>query len=257
VTVVNQALEVAITGPPSGALFEVGDTVNFTGTFTDNAGDTHTAQWTFVSASTTISQSGSVNEATGGVTASQVFATPGVYLVTLEVTDQCGSTGIADTVDGLMAMVVVYDPDGGFVTGGGWINSPPGAYIADPSLNGKASFGFVAKYHNGASVPSGNTEFQFRAGNFNFKSAQYEWLVVAGARAQFKGSGKVNGSGNYGFMLTAIDGQVNGGGGADKFRIKIWDKNNNDALVYDNQPGADDNSNPTTTLGGGSIVIHR
>jgi len=28
--------------------------------------------------------------------------------------------------------------------------------------------------------------------------------------------------------------QLNGGGGADKFRIKIWDKNNNDAIVYDN-----------------------
>jgi hypothetical protein len=41
-------------------------------------------------------------------------------------------------------------------------------------------------------------------------------LVIAGARAQYKGLGTVNGSGNYGFLLTAIDGQVNGGGGVDK-----------------------------------------
>lgn len=37
-----------------------------------------------------------------------------------------------------------------------------------------------------------------------------------------KGSGTINGSGNYRFMLTAIDGQVNGGGSIDKFRNKIW-----------------------------------
>jgi hypothetical protein len=43
----------------------------------------------------------------------------------------------------------------------------------------------------------------------------------------------------------------------DKFRIKIWDKTNNDATVYDNQLNAPDTTDPTTLLGGGSIVIHR
>ena len=37
--------------------------------------------------------------------------------------------------------------------------------------------------------PSGATEFQFQAGSFNFKSTSYEWLVVAGAKAQYKGAG--------------------------------------------------------------------
>jgi len=36
-------------------------------------------------------------------------------------------------------------------------------------------------------------------------------------------------------MLTAIDGQVNGGGGVDKFRIKIWDSATGQ-VIYDNQP---------------------
>jgi hypothetical protein len=36
--------------------------------------------------------------------------------------------------------------------------------------------------------------------------------VVAGARAQFKGSGRINNAGDYGFLLTAIDGQRPGGG---------------------------------------------
>ena len=57
--------------------------------------------------------------------------------------------------------------------------------------------------------------------------------------------------------ITAFDGQINGGGGVDKFRIKIWDKDNNDAVVYDNQLGVNDNSDPTTVVNdGGSIVIH-
>ena len=91
----------------------------------------------------------------------------------------------------------------GFVTGGGWINSPAGAYVADPALAGKATFGFVSKYKKGMTVPEGNTEFQFHAAGLNFKSTSYQWLVVAGANAKFKGVGTINGAGNYGFMLTA------------------------------------------------------
>jgi hypothetical protein len=88
-----------------------------------------------------------------------------------------------------------------------------------------------------------------------FKSTSYQWLVVSGARAQYKGSGTLNGAAGYGFLLTAIDGQVNGGGGTDKFRIKIWDANS--VVVYDNQMGAPDDSDPTTVITGGSIVLHK
>lgn len=146
----------------------------------------------------------------------------------------------------------MYDPNGGFVTGGGWINSPEGALFGS-SLTGKATFGFVSKYLPGATTPTGQTEFQFKAGNLNFHSSVYEWLVVAGARAQYKGTGTINGAGNYGFMLTAIDGALLGGGGVDRFRIKITGVG---GVVYDNQPGAPDGDEPTTVLGGGSIVIH-
>ena len=108
-------------------------------------------------------------------------------------------------------------------------------------------------------MPTGDTEFQFKAGNLNFKSTAYQWLVVAGARAQFKGWGTINGVGNYAFLLTTIDGQVAGGGGADRFRIKIWDEGSG-TQVYDNQAGTDDNTglfSSGTLLQGGSVVIHR
>ena len=81
--------------------------------------------------------------------------------------------------------------------------------------------------------------------------------MVAGARAQYNGTGTINGSGNYKFLLTAIDGQLPGGGGDDKFRIKIWDETNGTVtVVYDKQMGLADDGNPTTLLGGGSIKIH-
>jgi hypothetical protein len=38
--------------------------------------------------------------------------------------------------------------------------------------------------------------------------------------------------------------------------MKIWDKNNGNAIVYDNQRNAADSANPTTVLGGGNLVIH-
>ncbi|MGE0883538.1 MAG: HYR domain-containing protein [Blastocatellales bacterium] len=251
VTVTNPDPVVSINAPASGAIFAKGAPVSFSGSFTDNPG-AHTANWTFDS----INVPGVVTEATGAVSATYTFNTPGVYLVTLTVDDNCGGSGTADTVGGLQAMVVIYDPTGGFVTGGGWINSPPGAYVPDPTLTGKANFGFVSKYKKGSSVPEGDTEFQFKAANLNFKSTVYEWLVVAGPKAQFKGSGKINNAGDYRFILTAIDGQINGGGGLDKFRIRIWN-NSGGGLVYDNQLNAPDSADPTTVLGGGNIVIHK
>ena len=89
-------------------------------------------------------------------------------------------------------------------------------------------------------------------------SESYDWLVVnqGGTNAQFKGTGTINGEGEYGFMLTAIDGQINGGGGEDKFRIKIWDIAT-DIVVYDNKMGEVDESSNATELGGGSIIIHK
>jgi hypothetical protein len=124
------------------------------------------------------------------------------------------------------------------------------------SLTGKANFGFVAKYKKGSTELTGQTEFQFKAGDLNFHSDEYIWLVIAGARAQYKGTGTINGSGNYGFKLTAIDGQVSGGGGIDKIRLKIWNKNDNDLIVYDSGLGVSDDEAPSIELGGGKIIIH-
>jgi PKD repeat protein len=153
---------------------------------------------------------------TSPASASHTYAEAGVYPVQVTVMDDGGM----DTQT--YQYIVVYDPSSGFVTGGGWIMSPEGAYAADPTLTGKANFGFNAKYKKGANTPDGQTEFHFQVADFNFHSTEYDWLVVAGAKAKFKGTGTINGEGNYGFMLTATDSAINGGGDVDGFRIKIW-----------------------------------
>jgi hypothetical protein len=179
----------------------------------------------------------------------------GVYAVAMTVTDKDGGSGSSEP-----QYVVVYDPDGGFVTGGGWIDSPSGAYASDPSLTGRATFGFVSKYKKGASRPGGNTEFQFRAAGLHFHSDSYDWLVVSDHRAMYKGTGTLSGSGDYGFLLAAIDAELANDADTDLFRIKIWDKDNDDAIIYDNQVACSDtgdDAEPCTEIGGGSIVIHK
>ena len=173
----------------------------------------------------------------------------GVYTVCVSGADQAGNSGTT------CVLLAVYDPSAGFVTGGGWIYSHPGAYVPDPQLEGKATFGFVSKYKKGATVPDGNTEFKFVAGNLNFSSTSYEWLVLnqGGTNAQFKGAGTINGSldpnGNaYKFILWAGDGT--GLNGADTFRIRIWyEEAGNEFVVYDN--------GTAQVIGGGSIVVHK
>jgi hypothetical protein len=176
-----------------------------------------------------------------------IYPVPEVVSITIRATDQAGHVVLSEPL-----LLAIYDPSGGFVTGGGWINSPPGAYYPDPTMTGKATFGFVSKYKKGTNVPTGDTEFQFHAAKLNFKSTSYDWLVVAGTKAQFKGTGTINGAGTYSFMLSAIDDK----NGSDTFRIKIKDKLS-DALVYDNQLDAPDTADPTTVIGGGSIIVHK
>jgi hypothetical protein len=224
-----------------------GTSITINGSFYDPGTlDTHTA----------IIDWGDITEGPIAVTSpiqqAHTYSGPGVYTVTLTVNDDdVGSD--TDTFQ----YIVIYDPTDGFVTGGGWIMSPEGAYTPDPTLTGKANFGFVSKYKKGQQNPTGNTEFNFKVADLNFHSNDYDWMVIAGPKAIYKGTGTINDEGNYGFLLSAIDGDINGGGGIDKFRIKIWDKDNNDEIIYDNNIGGDDSDDPVTALGSGQIKIHK
>lgn len=158
--------------------------------------------------------------------------------------NQWNPFGLGDAV----TEYVLYDPwigQAGMVTGGGWFDSPEGAYSANPELVGKATFGFIAKNKKDI-TPEGNTHFVFKTADLNFHSSSYDWLVVnqAGSNAQFKGWGSVNGEDGYRFMLWAGDNDP------DTFRIKIWTETNSvETVIYDNgshQP-----------IEGGNIVVHK
>jgi hypothetical protein len=221
-------------------LVSVNTPVTASADFTDPGSlDTHTAEWDWGDGATigTVTQ----GPGFGSVSDSHSYTMPGVYTLKLTMMDNDGDFSNQSVYE----FVVVYDPEGGFVTGGGWIDSPTGAYMPDPTLAGKATFGFVSKYKKGTAIPEGNTGFQFKMADLNFQSSDYDWLVVTGSDyARFKGNGTINGEGEYNFMIWAGDGEP------DTFRIKIWEEDEFgvETVIYDN--GSDQ------PVEGGSIVVH-
>ncbi|MDH4140412.1 MAG: PKD domain-containing protein [Coriobacteriia bacterium] len=234
---------VSVTGPaaPVAAGAEVVVEASFTDADTD---DTHTAMIDWGDGCTTdctVREAGGCGTATG----SHVYSNTGAYSVNVRVVDEhsccCSSC---------YEYVVVFDPDAGFVTGRGWIESPAGAYSLDPELSGRADFSFDSRYEKVSPVPEGTTEFSLRAGGLDFRSNTQEWLVVngGGSEARFKGSGTLNGAiapdgEPFKFMISVEDGKP--GGGADTLRLKIWYAD--DTVVYDNGAGQ--------PIAGGSVSI--
>ena len=224
---------------------QLGTSTLVTASFSDGGLlDTHEAFWDWDDGTTStgmVSSSGGVGQVSGTHTYDQ----PGVYEIGITVIDDDGGSGEA-----AYQYVVVYDPDGGFVTGGGKINAGLGSYRLDPALQGPANFGFVAKYHKVTKLPMGQTEFQFKIGDLIFHSDSYDWLVVNQnmANAQFKGTGAINGElapngAFYRFMIWASDTEP------DTFRIKIWwEQNDTEMVIFDN--GFDQ------PISSGNITIH-
>jgi hypothetical protein len=250
----NSTPVVTIISPPFGSVYAKGSaainplTVKASFSDPDNGPWTYTINWDDNGAVS----SGSATPAPSTFQATHPYVNPGVYTINVCVKDSTGTNGCASV------WIVVYDPNGGFVTGGGFINVNAGSYAGDPLLTGRANFGFNSQYKKNANIPTGETEFTFQVGNLNFHSEAYNWLVVSGYKAQYKGTGSVNGVPGYDFTLTAYDGDITGGGGMDKFRIRIT-KTNNGNVVFDNKNGTPtdmDVADPQT-IAGGSIVIHK
>ena len=224
------------------ALTAVGVTLPVSATFTD-AGilDAHTM--TLDCGIGTITQFDAPNGTAGGAC---TFTSPGVYAIQLTVRDEDGGsdTRLAS------GQVVVYDASAGWVTGGGWIVSPAGAFADAPALTGKLTFGFVARYQ-ASTAPDGYAEFKLNVGKLDFRSTALDWLVVNGSTAQLQGRGTLNGTGGYAFEVLAID-----GASSDAVRIRIWNRETG-VVVYDNQRDEPLDSDAATPLGGGSVQLHQ
>jgi PKD repeat protein len=190
-----------------------------------------------------VTQSDAPNGTAGGAC---TFTSPGVYAIQLTVRDEDGGT------DTRLAsgQVVVYDAGAGWVTGGGWIVSPAGAFAAAPALTGKLTFGFVARYQ-ASTAPDGNAEFKLNLGKLDFRSTALDWLVASASTARLQGRGTLNGTGEYAFEVLAIDGTP-----GDAVRIRIWNRATG-VVVYDNQRDEPLDSNAATPLAGGSVQLHQ
>ena len=105
------------------------------------------------------------------------------------------------------------------------------------------SFDLSAQFRRMATTPSGTTQLTLDGG-LNFSSTSYDWLVVSDNRATYAGSGVLNGTAGYGFLVSVVDGgkpRI----GNDRIRVVIWQIGG--ANVFD-QSG---------NLTNGNLTVHR
>lgn len=187
--------------------------------------------------------------AAGELTATITGLDSGVYSIAVSAQDAAGNWSQPSS-----AIVVVYDSDGGFVTGGGWLTPGGGSSDAGdvlPGLDGssRANFGFNVKYQNGqATVPGGHLLFQYKVGDFKLTSGDFDWLVVTNSNwAKFRGLAEIVGmEGAFPFTVDARDGS---NGQADRFVIRIWAPDDDPELTGILYKASGD-------LDGGNIKIH-
>ena len=187
------------------------------------------------------------NTYAGGVgtyTGECTYTSPGVYTVRVTVSDDDGGVSAPASFES----VVVLAPVGGSVTAAGFYDMPGQG-------DRKAHFTFHATSLPGeGTMPNGTVKLWIPTRDLDFVSTAVEMLVVSGDRAQFWGTGTLNGA-TARFRITAVDGQMGAhNANADAVRVELWDVTG--ALVYDSQPGAARDAPVTQTIEGGNIQIH-
>jgi hypothetical protein len=237
-------------GPQPWSVYRVGDPVTLTAPFHDpGSNDTQTCvvDWDDGGEKDTYPATAS------GCDRTHTYPHAGMYTIRLTVTDD--DTG----ADNSVTLVVVYDPDGGFATGGGFLDSPAGALTSRPDATGKLHVRLNPKYHSrdtGPAPSSGRVAVSSTEVGFRLDSTALEWLVVTpDGKVAVKGTGTVDGQDGFGFVAYGFD-------EPDAFRLLVWPLSTGDipgeATVYDNRPGGDydvDLADPQD-LAGGSINVH-
>ncbi len=173
-------------------------------------------------------------ETSGGIAQLVQTLEPAIY--NIKITLACSNATTS-------AILVIFNPKGGFVSGGGWI--VPEDNGLNTHVNEGANFGFNAMYKKGDST--GHLEFRYSDGYIDLKSYSVDQLVITGGKiAHFKGEAFLNGKPGYHFHVKAIDNAEPGSN--DIFDINIW------------APEDDIEGDPSERAGGilkgGNISIH-
>jgi flagellar hook assembly protein FlgD len=248
--VVNDAPVIASVQASSTSV-PVGTAVTLTTTYSDDDGKTATIDWGDLSAPDVLSSPSLTFQA------SHAYSSPGTYNVTVTVTDNCNKTAVFT-----YESITVFQNRNGSVNGGGWFDSPRGAYRRDLRASGRANFRFDAKYQSGIDAPQGSLTFNFHAGKFKFRSSQYQSLMINGETAVLTGSGSLNNSPGYNILIAMVDDDTKdkltavkkGPKSNDKIRVRITDPSG--AVIYDTQLGEADDAIASTRIGAGQIEIN-
>ncbi len=247
-TVTVNSLDITASPNPVPVGYPITSSISFP--YFDLADNAITAAWDWGDGNTT---AGTVTESNGIVSVSNThtYASEGVYPITLTLVDRFNNWGQIVTFPAGQATyqyVTVYDPNSSFAGGRSYDNPAS----ATPSTSGKVMFGITAKYpNNDPFTLTGSVKMNFKAANIDFVSTSLQSLSTTNGKAYLTGTGTVNGSGNYTFLASGIDGSVVGGN--DLIRFQIKDASNN--VIYDSQPGASDTADPTSLDATGNIRI--
>ncbi|MGI5273322.1 PKD domain-containing protein [Nonomuraea sp. CA-218870] len=228
VRIANAAPVLTLTGPRPWQVFRAGTEVPLTAGFTDTgANDSHTCEVVWDDGST------DRYAADGSCDRSHTFAAPGMYTIKVKVADDDGATDTAEV------MVVVYDPEAGFVTGSGAFEG--GRFALNPQYGP----------HDEGPAP-GHGRLKANLPDIVIESTALEWLVVTP-----QGGAAVKGaSGDHGFVAYLTD-------EPDGFRLVVWRLSDGShpagEIVYDNREGVSydlDHADPPAS-DKGSVRIHR
>ena len=122
---------------------------------------------------------------------------------------------------------MVYDAYAGFITGGGWIAGASG------NTNDKTHFNIDVRYS--ASAPTGQFRIHGSSALLDLTSTVFEYLVVKGSTASFRGTGVLSDGTPVGFFVSAQDGKA-AGTRIDRIRLKVW-KSADGQVLFDTEPG--------------------
>ncbi|HEX2780954.1 MAG TPA: hypothetical protein VHM30_15750, partial [Gemmatimonadaceae bacterium] len=154
--------------------------------------------------------------------------------------------------------VLVYDPAGPFVTGGGWFDAPASACPTLCSGNGanKAHFTVGAQFNaSRPDAPDGAMKFWLQGKKtLDVRTTTLTMLLAWDDRMQLWGPATMNGTPGYLLRISGLDGNGSGNAKGGAIRIELFDPSG--ARVYDTQWGAPRDVAPTTAVQGGQLTIH-
>jgi hypothetical protein len=183
------------------------------------------------------------------ITIDNPFTLEGEYLVQISFESEENDYYEGDNTD--YATLIIYKPQGDFVTGGGWIEDTNG---------NKGNFGFNVKYKKNG-LPKGQAIYVYREGDWLFIVKTNAWVGMAinsnenysifEAKCNIKQVNATSGEivwekGNYRLVIEVWDHSQDGK--EDVFQVRVYD---NIGLIY-HEAGFD----PYGNLMGGNIVIH-